>query len=178
MPCDKDSNFLPPHTPPPAPPPANDEDSQNPWHPFGSRIDFNFAHYHFVEIQSSAGNINKALDMWAASVLEHQGSILWANSQEMYDTIDSIQHGDALWKVYSIRYQGPLPAGTPPKWMTETYELCTRDTRQVLHNQLAGSDFKDKINYMPYRQFNSDGKRVWTNLMSGDWSWKQCVRNF
>ncbi|KAJ6455051.1 hypothetical protein C8R45DRAFT_1188795 [Mycena sanguinolenta] len=57
--------------------------------------------------------------------------------------------------------------------MTEEYELCVRDLRTVLHNQLGTSSFKDDVDYVPYRQFNHTGKRVWSNLMSGDWAWKQ-----
>jgi hypothetical protein len=59
--------------------------------------------------------------------------------------------------------------------MMETYELCCRDTRQVLHQQLATPEFKDKFDSVPYRQFNSTGKRVYSNLMSGDWAWDQAV---
>lgn len=113
--------------------------------------------------------------MWAASVLEYGGEIPWANAQDLYSTIDAVQHGDAPWRVYHIRYQGPLPAGTPPKWMTQTYELCTRDSRQVLHNQMSTSDFKGSVNYTSYQQFDGEGRRVWSNFMSGDWTWKQGV---
>ena len=60
--------------------------------------------------------------------------------------------------------------------MTETYELCARDSRQVLHHQLATEEFKDKTNYVPYRQFDSTHQRVWSNLMSADWAWSQAVR--
>ena len=175
LPCDENGNNLPPNT---SPPPFNDNPGQstNSWEPFNFRVEYEFANYHFVEMQSSAANIDKALDLWAASVMEFGGDAPWANSTDLYNTIDAIQHGDAPWKTYQIRYQGPLPPGTPPKWMTETYQLCTRDSRQVLHNQLATSDFHDKINYVPYRQFNGSGERVWSNLMSADWSWSQAVR--
>lgn len=50
----------------------------------------------------------------------------------------------------------------PPRWMIETYELqvCTRDSRVLLHNQLqdATTDFKfvDVFNYKPYRQCHGD----------------------
>ncbi|KAJ7483958.1 hypothetical protein B0H11DRAFT_2416136 [Mycena galericulata] len=142
------------------------------WAPFESRTEFDFAHYHFVELQSSAAQIDKALDLWAAQVLQHGDCPPWRNAQDLYDTIDAIQHGDAPWKVYEIQYTGPRPLH-PPKWMTETYELCARDSRKVLHQQLANPDFKDKIDYSPYRQFDTDGQRVWSNLMSGDWAWKQ-----
>jgi hypothetical protein len=31
---------------------------------------------------------------------------------------------------------------------------------------------------VPYRQFNHADHRVWSNLMSGDWAWKQAVCPF
>ncbi|KAH9954257.1 hypothetical protein BJV74DRAFT_880185 [Russula compacta] len=157
IPCDKNGVHLPPYTPPEPPkenPPAKS------WTPFESRTEFDFAYYHFVEVQSSAANIDKALDMWAATVMEFGGDApfhhdTWTNSDDLYETIDAIQHGDALWKMYHVQYRGPQPPGTPLKWMSETYELCARDSRQVLHHQLATEQFKDKINLIPYRQFNS-----------------------
>ncbi|KAJ7202083.1 hypothetical protein GGX14DRAFT_370690 [Mycena pura] len=171
LPCDQNGVYLPPGVPPPplAQPNAHSPGS---WKPFTSRTEFDFAHYHFVELQSSAPEIAKALDLWAAQVLEHGTSPPWRTAQELYDTIDAIQHGDAPWKVFEIHYTGPRPP-VPPKWMLETYELCTRDSREVLRLQLANADFKGHVDYAPYRQFNAKGKRVWSNLMSGDWAWKQ-----
>jgi hypothetical protein len=179
LPCDADGNYLPPYAPPPPPPPPP-EDGQDPdaWEPFGSRAAFDFANYHFVELQSSEHHINTALDIWAASLCEFGRSAPWTNAKEMYADIDRIQHGDAPWKTYSIRYTGPLPPGIPPKWMTQEYQLCTRDVRQLLHHQLGTSAFKDHVDYVPYRQFNHSGGRVWSNLMSGDWAWKQAVHTF
>ncbi|KZP19656.1 hypothetical protein FIBSPDRAFT_911331 [Athelia psychrophila] len=146
------------------------------WDPFESRIDFDFAWFHFVVAESSAGKINQAINMWAATIVQQGGSPPWSNAKEMYQTIDEIQHGDAPWKMFRIRYQGPLPAGVPPKWMTVDYELCLRDTRQVLHHQLSTVDYCDKIDYRPYQQFNGTGKRVYSNLMSGDWAWSQAEK--
>ncbi|KAJ6448828.1 hypothetical protein C8R45DRAFT_1057369 [Mycena sanguinolenta] len=170
-PCDQYGTYLAPDTPPP---PNSQLDGQVPgsWAPFEDRTEFDFAYYHFVELQSSAAEITKALDLWAASILQYGNSPPWSNAQELYDTIDAIQHGDAPWKVYQIRYTGPRPP-TPPKWMDETYELCTRNSRTVLLQQLANPDFQDKIDYSPYQQFDADGRRVWSNLMSGDWAWSQ-----
>ncbi|KAH9988442.1 hypothetical protein BJV74DRAFT_885330 [Russula compacta] len=132
IPCDKNGVHLPPYTPPEPPeenPPANS------WTPFESRTEFDFAYYHFVEVQSSAANIDKALDMWAATVMEFGGDAPWTNSDDLYKTIDAIQHGDAPWKMYHVQYRDPQPPGTPPKWMSETYELCARDSRQ---DEIAG----------------------------------------
>ncbi|KAJ7175243.1 hypothetical protein C8R43DRAFT_1201966 [Mycena crocata] len=174
LPCDANGRYLPPHTrpqPPPAPP--IDGEDPNAWDPFQSRAAFDFANFHFVELQTSERNINTALDLWAASVAGTGRSAPWTSTREMYATIDAIQEGNAPWKTYTMRYTGPLPPGVPPKWMTQEYELCIRDVRQVLHNQLATTDFKDHVDFVPYRQFNGAGKRVWSNLMSGDWAWKQ-----
>ncbi|KAJ7108121.1 hypothetical protein C8R44DRAFT_842997 [Mycena epipterygia] len=174
LPCDANGQYLPPHSgpPPPPAPPLNGLDPAA-WSPFSSRAEFDFAHYHFVELQTSERNINTALDLWAASVMPYGGTAPWKNAAELYAVIDDIQNGSMPWKTYQMRYTGPLPAGTAPKWMTRTYEVCTRNLRHVLHQQLATSSFKDHVDMIPYRQFNHTGKRVWSNLMSGDWSWKQ-----
>jgi len=174
-PCDEEGKYLLPHIHPRAPP-NPPETTTNPWNPFNSRIEFDFAHYHFVEVQNSAPLIDKALDLWAATVVEFGGDTPWKNSKELYATIDTIQRGDSPWKVCNIQYQGPRPQGTPPKWMTQTYKLCARDTHQVLHHQLETTHFKDSINLTPYRQFDGNGQRTWSNLMSADWAWTQVVR--
>jgi hypothetical protein len=111
-------------------------------------------------------------------VHEFGGNARWASAAELYADIDSVRSGEAPWKTYRVRYQGLLPPGTPPRWMTQEYELCTRDIRQLLHNQLGTTAFKDHVDYVPYRQFNHGGHRVWSNLMSGEWAWKQAVCAF
>jgi len=174
QPCNEDGEFLPPYTRPRVPSP--EVDAMDSWSPFESRLEFDTAHYHFVEAQNSGPLIDKALDMWLATVAEFGGDVPWKDSKDLYATIDAIQRGNSPWTVHKIRYQGPLPPGTPPKWMTETYELCTRDTRKVLHRQLETTHFKDKINLTPYRQFDGNGQRTWSNLMSADWAWTQAVR--
>ena len=170
-PCDENGAYLPPHTRPQVPP----RPPANPWHPFDSRIDFDFAYYHFAEVQNSAPLIDKALGHWAAAIMESGRETPWKNSKELYATIDAIQDGNSPWKVHEFSYRGPLPEGSPPSWMTQTYELCVRDARQVLHHQLQTSEFKDKINLIPYRQFGSNDERERSNLMSADWAWQQAV---
>lgn len=172
VPCDELGNDLPPHTPPP-PPEVPDPDDE--WDPFNSRRDFDFAWYHFVEQESSADLINKALDQWAADLLSSGTEPPWESPQDLYASIDAIRPGAAAWKLFKVKYEGPRPPGTPPKWMTETYEFCLRDTRVVLHQQMAMTEFKDKVNYTPYMQFNPDGKRIYSNFMSGEWVWKKAV---
>src|ERR1700720_1448343 len=46
-PCNEQGEYLPPHTPPPPPTEPAEAEPHNPWSPFDSRIEFDFAHYHF-----------------------------------------------------------------------------------------------------------------------------------
>ncbi|EIW84722.1 hypothetical protein CONPUDRAFT_47063 [Coniophora puteana RWD-64-598 SS2] len=165
-------NFIYENDPPPPPPAAPPPHTPESWAPFQSRVEFDFAFEHYVNAESSASEIRRSLDFWNAVLAPYGATAPWRNEQELYKTVDAIPNGGIPWKLYKIRYHGPLPP-SPPKWMTETYELCARDTRSVLHQQLATLDFKDKIDYSPYRHFNADGHRVFFNLMSGEWAWHQ-----
>ncbi|KAF6759278.1 hypothetical protein DFP72DRAFT_1031991 [Ephemerocybe angulata] len=165
-PCDATGQELPPYGRPSTQPTTTG------FEPFNSRSDFDFAHYHFVEVQTSRAQIDKAIDIWAAQLAPHGASPPWRNADDMYKTIDEIP-GLGPWKTYNIKYTGPRPERNAPRWMDETYQLVTRDARTVIHEQLRTREFKDSIHYGPYMQFDRDGQRIWSNLMSADWAWSQ-----
>lgn len=175
LPCNRHGNFISIHSQP-SPPVAPDATPDNPWHPFEGRLSFDWAYYNFVELQASERKINKGLDLWLAARLEvgNNTPIPWSSTTEMYATIDSIQEGNAPFQTIQFKYSEPIP-DDPPRWMTQTYELCTCNVRTLLHNQLRTTDFKDEIDIWPYRQFNHKGERVWSNLMSADWAWDTAV---
>jgi hypothetical protein len=138
---------------------------------------FDLAWHEFMEVQASEGQINKALDILSALALTCGRStqeIPWKNTKEMYATIDSIHEGHVPWKRMYFKYTGILPV-EPPKWMVARYELCYRDMRLLLHEQLSSGEFKDHFDYAPYQMFDSNGDRIICNLMSGDWASKQTV---
>lgn len=68
-PTDQSGITLPQHAPPPPPPPVPEAHTAESWFPFSDRVEFDFAHLHFVRLQSSAAEIKLALDMWAAQTL-------------------------------------------------------------------------------------------------------------
>ncbi|KAF8149101.1 hypothetical protein B0H34DRAFT_791595 [Crassisporium funariophilum] len=173
LPCNINGTFLPPSTQPP-PCAAPNVTENKCWHPFEDRLAFDWAYYHFVELQSSACKIGKGLDLWLAERLKagNDTPLPWSKADDMYETIDSIQEGDAPFITVELNYNGPL-GDRPPKWVTQSYELCLRDSRRLLHNQLATTDFNNQFNPKPYRQFDSKGDRIWSNLMSGDWVWNE-----
>ncbi|KAF8491742.1 hypothetical protein F5888DRAFT_1807267 [Russula emetica] len=98
-PCNEAGEYLLPYTRPPDLPNPLNGDAPDSWDPFNSRIEFDFALYHFIEAQSSAGLIDKALDLWAATVGD---SAPWKNSKELYATIDAIKLSESPWKTYTV----------------------------------------------------------------------------
>ncbi|KAF5332268.1 hypothetical protein D9611_007993 [Ephemerocybe angulata] len=175
LPVDETGKRLPLHV---NPAPRNQLNADNPFHPFDDRLSFDWAHYHYVEMQSSVSQINKGLDLWLASKIQAMGStdcddLPWSSASELYSTIDEITQGNAPFKTVYFKYNGEIPENNPPAWMTQTYELCVRDIRQVIHQQLDTPDFKNEFHSRPYRQFQANGERVWSDMFSGDWAWKE-----
>ena len=153
-----------------------DATPENPWHPFDSRLWFDFVHHQFVRLQTSKNNTDISLDLLKAAVIGANRNLKfpWLSAKKMYETIDQIQAGPAPFCSYYFQYNGPMPP-TPPKWMTQTYELYARDPQLVLQQQLATPEFADKFTPTPYHRFKLNGQRVFSNLMSGDWAWDQAV---
>jgi hypothetical protein len=104
-------------------------------------------------------------------------SVPWRNADDLYQTIDCIQDGDAPWRSYKFTYTGPKPVN-PPRWMEETYELNARDALLVLEQQLDTPDFHGEVNYAAYMEFNAKGDRVYSNFMSAHWVSREAVSFF
>lgn len=182
-PCAADGSFLDEPAPEPQPAPSVDSNENgNPWAPFEDRLAFDWAHYHYVRLQSSADVIGKGLDLWRATVIKHatehkpasSNGVPWKNSDELYETIDTIRSGDIGWKTYKFHYKGPKPL-TPPTWMETSYELNTRDALAVLEQQISTTEFNGQFEYSPYQEYDSEGDRVYSNLMSGYWATREAV---
>ncbi|KAH9029736.1 hypothetical protein EDB84DRAFT_1562744 [Lactarius hengduanensis] len=174
-PCDKDGVFLQApwgltSVPSPAPPSQNNQRIQD-WTPFEDRLAFDWAYYHYVNLQSSAAEIAEGLNLWSATSFKHGSTVgaPWRSAKEMYATIDTIEIGSLPFQTFMFQYTGPKPL-VPPCWMEEAYELNTRNILEVIQEQLATSDFKSQFDYVPYKEFNGRGERVWSNLMSGQWA--------
>ncbi|KAH6868892.1 hypothetical protein BKA70DRAFT_1211207 [Coprinopsis sp. MPI-PUGE-AT-0042] len=173
-PVDREGNTLPAYT---NPPPWDPVPTENPWTPFEDRLSFDWAHYHVIECGSSEAKIAKGLDLWMAAKIQGAGThdcegLPWSSADDLYSTVDEIQAGSAPFKTVYFQYSGPLPSN-PPKWMTQKYELCVRDTRQVIKNTLATANFANEFDTQPYRQFHSNADRIYSNLLSGDWAWNE-----
>ncbi|KAI9441968.1 hypothetical protein BJY52DRAFT_1206842 [Lactarius psammicola] len=145
------------------------ESRGSPWLPFSDRLAYEWARYHYVRLQSSAGDVQQGLDLWRATAM----IVPWKSAAEMYGTINSIPVGGVGWTTCQLSYSGPLPTGTPPWWMQETYELNVRDILSVFEEQLASKEFDGEFEYTPYEEYDEKGSRVYSNLMSGNWAFHE-----
>ena len=121
----------------------------------------------------SQADIDTLMRLWAATTPDGRAPFL--NHQEMLTTIDAIDLGDTPWQSFSAKYSGEVPPVNPPDWMSKEYTVYFRDPLSVVRSMISNPDFKGQFDHAPYREFE-DGKRRWTDVMSGNWVWDQAVR--
>ena len=179
-PCLRGGEFLWKPYPPPEPFVLVDVTPTNPWAPFDDRIAFEWAHEHYVKVKASKKQIGCGLDLWKATMIDCAGkkSIPWQCEEEMCANIDQIQEGSVSWTTHILWYNGPKPDSEPvPTWMDQDFELNTRDVLKVLEQQIANPELNGKFDYVPFREFDNEGDRVWSNLMLAHWAWTEAVRH-
>jgi hypothetical protein len=173
-PCTKDgTSDLPPNSPPPPP----FEHDTTDFSPYRSAAEFEFAEFLYSKEQMSAGNITILMDLLAAQ--GEGGSVPpFADANDLHNVIDATQVGAVPWEAFSIKYSGPKPAHNAPNWMSASYEVWFRSPLDVLENMIGNPDFATEMDYAPQQVFDRGGKRLYRNLMSGNWVWEQAVRVF
>lgn len=185
-PCDEEGYNLPVGSPPP--PAPNSERDGNDYTPYSSRAEFELADLLFREVQMSGKKINQLMDIWAAfprdENVDHphdadDAAPPFANSADLYNVIDSTQLGDVPWQAFSVTYDGEIPDGVPPTWMSNSHEVWYRDPLKVMENQIGNQDFGTDMDFAPKQVFDKNDKRQYTDFMSGNWAWEQavCIRH-
>ncbi|KAG6326186.1 hypothetical protein ID866_12903, partial [Astraeus odoratus] len=125
-------------------------------------------------IQMSAPQINALMDLWAATLLEHNAEPPFRDSCDLCKTIDEIPVGDVKWNRFNIWYTGEVPPVNPSAWMQQSYEVWHCDVREVVHQILSNPSFTDKMDLQPFQEFSTSGdQRQYQDFMSGDWCWEQ-----
>ncbi|OJT04296.1 hypothetical protein TRAPUB_4994, partial [Trametes pubescens] len=170
-PCDANGTFL---ANPNAKPPADDifED----FGPFEDRPSFEYAELAFEKMAASKGDIEHYLRvLHGKAILAGQDpneKPFFESPKHLLAAIDDIQCGDAGWSSFSIRYDGPL-APDAPAWKRQRYVVHTRNTLRVAENMCASTDFKHAWHTRPYEQYDVNGSRVFSDVMSASWAWKE-----
>lgn len=126
----------------------------------------------FTKARLSHPQINHLLDMWNASLRPFGARAPFSSFQDLYKTIDATVTGGAPWTSFTTRYTGPTPTNNIPPWMTDTFTVWYREPLAIIQSMFSNADFAADIDYAPYREY-VDGRRRWTNFMSGNWAWTQ-----
>ena len=76
---------------------------------------------------------------------------------------------------FSLEYNGDVPEGDVPSWMSSEYDVWFQDLLHLVHNLLSNPDFEGEIDYAPVQAYSSNGVHRFQDFMSGNWAWKQAV---
>ena len=175
-PCNADGQDLPPNS---APSPPADGDPDKPWYPFNSRAQFELADLVYRRDEMPAGRIDDLMDIFAA--LDANGTPPYANHEELYGCIDAISP-ERTWQCLSFTHADASTImdgdSSVPAWKKGTYDMWIRDPKSLVQRQLSNPEIKDFIDYAPRQVFGSNHQRVWSDFMTGNWAWEQCVSFF
>ncbi|KAA1479592.1 hypothetical protein DENSPDRAFT_862058 [Dentipellis sp. KUC8613] len=146
---------------------VNNED----WSPYENMAQFCVADFLYREDQMPARRIDYLMELWAFTLMEHGEQGPFKSYEHMYDVIDQTHHGDAPWKCLSTTYSGSID-GDVPDWAFSNYDVWYRDPDVVIKNILDNPDFDGQFDYASYVHIGTDGKRRWSDFMSGTFSWQ------
>ncbi|KAI0669487.1 hypothetical protein C8Q78DRAFT_1070632 [Trametes maxima] len=146
------------------------------WSPYEDRVQFETTELLYSKAKMSAGNINKLLDLWAASLAPHDAPPPFRYSRELYATIDSTSLGTVKWESFDLAYpvgMRPQQASDVPSWMEKKYDVWYRDIHDLARNMLLNPDFSSLMDFGPIRVYNANSDTKLGNFMSVDWAWSQ-----
>ncbi|KAH8106722.1 hypothetical protein BXZ70DRAFT_1069328 [Cristinia sonorae] len=166
---DKDGNNIHPDSPPPPYTTAASED----YSPYDDRFQFEMAEFLYKRTQLGSKDVDWLMDAFAAFGYSMGKAPPFDNNSDMHKFIDATPIGDAPWYSFTAKYTGDRPEHDVPSWMDAGYDVWCRDPRTIIRNMLANPEFKDEFDVAPYREFDSNGVRQYSHLMSGDFAWSQ-----
>ncbi|KAF9497958.1 hypothetical protein BDN71DRAFT_1481491 [Pleurotus eryngii] len=176
-PCQCNGNQLEPGSPPP----PRDEPSNNDWTPFDYSTQFQNLLFHKDEMLAS--NLDKLFTLLGLNPLppatsdsdnsnmgiDPQASAPFKDHNDMYDTIDALKLGDALWQCLKVN---PCGMAKEPPWKQKIYKVWFRDPDIVLQNMLDNPDFNGEFDYSPYIEIDDKNNRHWGDVMSTNFAWR------
>jgi len=97
---------------------------------------------------------------------------------DLRQQIDAVNLGHVPWVCAILNYKGALHTSSqhpPAEWKLAEYEVWYRNPRQVIRSILATVEFDGHVDYSAYQEFEGEA-RQYSNMMLGDWAWRQSVR--
>lgn len=125
-----------------------------------------------------SAQVDELMQMWAAHNQDEKKPPPFGSSQDLYHKIDQIDDSKA-WQSFSFTYSGAnLEDESLPSWKKDTYQLVVRNAKSLVQEQISCPEFKNSIDYCPRQTFGDHDNRIWSDFMSGNWAWEQCVSLF
>ncbi|KIL57407.1 hypothetical protein M378DRAFT_188439 [Amanita muscaria Koide BX008] len=172
-PCDSAGIFLPDNMPPP----AWDDPSPDDFSPFSDLEDFEMANLLYSRTQMPKTQISDLMQILARKFAKNGNADQdppFADSDDLYATIDAIEHGDIEWESFAVSYSGEITAEDNAPWKYKSYDVWFRNPLAVLKQQLSNRDFANEMDYAPKKvRERSTGKQRYQDLMSANWAWQQ-----
>jgi hypothetical protein len=165
LPCNAEGKFLPEG----APPPPWEERADNDFGTFNDAAAFELADLLFRRDQMSGTHINDLFQIWAKTLSENQDPLCEQVA------IDDLDLGGAPWSCFTVKYNGEIGEGDVTPWKHKNFEVWYRDPRTIMHNQLGNREYANELDFASKDVRDNNGKRRYSDFMSGDWSWRQSV---
>jgi hypothetical protein len=137
-------------------------------------VQFSLADLLYRRAELSLTNIDGLLELWEKSMADLGGSAPFQSYQEMHAAIDSSKLGDAPWECLATGFSGDVDEHSP-SWMQTSYEVWYRNPETVVSMMLDSPDFEGQFDLRPFVDLDKDGRRRWSNVMSGNIAWRHCV---
>ena len=99
----------------------------------------------------SAGNIDDLMEC-LAHLVPHDQDPPFANSRDLYETIDAAHLGHIPWRSVKLSYrpvEGEDISEVP--WKSKMFEVWYRDPQEVLKMQLSNRDFANEMDFAAKR---------------------------
>lgn len=175
-PCDVDGHDLQPCTT--SHQPSSTTISTPDWGPYQNQIGFELADFLYRTNEMSQKQIDRLMELWTAAAREKdpEAQPPFTNHQDLLHTIDSSASENARWQSFSLNYKcPPIEHDDAPSWKLAEYEVWFRDARTMVADILKNKSFMGELDCSPYKEYDSNGKRRYKDMMSGDWAWNQAV---
>ena len=135
-------------------------------------MEFELTQLLFKDAQMSKGNVDHLMQILSRSA--PNGTAPFHNYKDLLARIDAIEVGDVTWESFVCKYEGDI-SDESPSWMSQGYEVHYRDPLDVIKNILSNTDFKNRMDYAPYLEYDAKGERQFHDFMSANWANDQAV---
>ncbi|KIJ12090.1 hypothetical protein PAXINDRAFT_83477, partial [Paxillus involutus ATCC 200175] len=159
--------------PPDSDPPPQGVHQGNPWHPFIHQSQYHLAEFLFCRNETPQDHIDDLMDIWA-SMPGSNDSPPFANYANLIVRL-MLSEVTLAGSVFQSSMQMQILYPSIPSWKRVAYDLWFQNPESLAYYQLSMPDFKDHIDFAPCQVFGDNHQRIWSDLMMGNWAWRQCV---